>query len=283
MQHEAIIRQLFETQALQISDPDTPFWYTSGKFGPYFINTHFLYENADKAKEVLVLIESTLDYPLGLAHTLGSVFTKQYLKSPHYRRVIDELAALTEGLSFDYVSGGARRDFFFSYALSAVLQKEHLCILKNGSVFHSDVGFKKSHEVKENELQGAKILHVADLVTIASSYFRAWLPAIQSCGGTVDYSLAVVDRNQGGADNLADAGIELRTLVTMGSDFFRKARDLGQITERQEAQLNAFLEDPDRYMYRFIADHPDFLEKSAAKDAKTAERVERFRRNFAEA
>ena len=30
---------LFETNAIRFCDENKPFWYTSGKIGPYFINT----------------------------------------------------------------------------------------------------------------------------------------------------------------------------------------------------------------------------------------------------
>ena len=32
---------LFETHAFKVAEANNPFWYTSGKIGPYFVNTHF--------------------------------------------------------------------------------------------------------------------------------------------------------------------------------------------------------------------------------------------------
>jgi len=39
----------------------------------------------------------------------------------------------------------------------------------------------KTEELKE--LNGESVLHIADLITEASSYERAWIPAIKNNGG----------------------------------------------------------------------------------------------------
>ena len=38
-----IISWLFETDAVRVCPEGHPFWYTSGKLGPFYINTQFLY------------------------------------------------------------------------------------------------------------------------------------------------------------------------------------------------------------------------------------------------
>ena len=40
-----IIEALFATNAIRVAPENQPFWYTSGRLGPFFINTHFLLEN----------------------------------------------------------------------------------------------------------------------------------------------------------------------------------------------------------------------------------------------
>ena len=49
---------LFETNALKICPENKPFWYTSGKIGPYFINTHFIYGSEEAANELLKFIDA---------------------------------------------------------------------------------------------------------------------------------------------------------------------------------------------------------------------------------
>ena len=51
-----LVSYLFETNAVKVCPDNKPFWYTSGKIGPYFINTHFLYGNEEDSKELLNLI-----------------------------------------------------------------------------------------------------------------------------------------------------------------------------------------------------------------------------------
>ena len=38
-----IVSWLFETDAVRVCPEGQPFWYTSGKLGPFYINTQFLY------------------------------------------------------------------------------------------------------------------------------------------------------------------------------------------------------------------------------------------------
>ena len=50
---------LFDTNAFKICAENKPFWYTSGKIGPYFVNTHFLYGSENDANELLDYINYT--------------------------------------------------------------------------------------------------------------------------------------------------------------------------------------------------------------------------------
>ncbi len=272
-----LIEQLFTTEAFRVSDPKAPFWYTSGKFGPYYINTHFLFENEKEAAALLTSIDYTLKYPLALPRIIGSACIQKYNTCESYRGVIDELSRICSAFEFDYISGGARRDYFFSYAVAEKLGKEHLSILKDGSMYHSTCGFSHSRAVKTDDFLGKKVVHIADLVTEASSYFRAWLPALENSGVQITESVVVIDRKQGGKEALAEQGIALFSLINIEPDFFSLAKQLGKIDEEQEKQLLAFYENPDRFMLDFLNNNPSFLAEEEARDAKTAERVERFR------
>ncbi|MDO5033271.1 MAG: orotate phosphoribosyltransferase [Eubacteriales bacterium] len=272
-----ILSQLFETQAFRVSPADQAFWYTSGKFGPFYVNTHFLFGSEAEAKQLLSSIDYSLNYPLGLARMIGVACVRQYHTSVGYRMTIDLLAEAAANLDFDLISGGARRDFFFSFALADKLGLEHLAILKDGSVYHSNHGFQSSRELKQGELSGKKVLHVADLVTSASSYFRSWLPALDYVGAEITDTLCVVDRQQGGEELLAKQGVKLHSLLALSPAFFEQAATQGQIDQGQKAQLMRFFANPDQYMKSFLEEHPGFLEAEAQKDERTAERVARFR------
>lgn len=271
-----ILRFLFDSSALKVSDPDKAFWYTSGSFGPYYINTHFLYGSEKSATALLDEISIALESPLSLPRLIGKRCMQQYYREEMYRAVIDAAIASVESLDFDLISGGERRDFFFSYPVAELLSKDHLTIYKNGRTVLSDVGFRQTRELRPGELEGRKILHVADLVTEASSYYRAWIPAIQESGARIEDSFAVVDRGQGGRENLAENGVALHTLIDIGERFFDLALREGLISSEQKEQLVHFYQNPEGYMQRFLAAHPDFLARSAAADPRIAKRVDLY-------
>lgn len=279
--YEQIVRELFATGAFRVAEADHPFWYTSGKFGPYFINTHFLFGGEEHAKALLESIDYTGKYPLALPRVIGRRCSEEYEQDPRYRAVIDSLREMAADLSYDLVSGGERRDFFFSYAFAEASGKSHLSIMKDGSAYLSSPGLKDTHEVKKDELSGLRVLHVADLVTEASSYFRAWIPAIHQAGASISDTIAVVDRQQGGREALLEHDVRLHAPIVIHPDFFHTAAQLGQIDAAQEAALQRFFEDPDGYMQHFLDTHPAFLEAESQRDAKTAERVERLRQILA--
>ena len=56
-----LVKELFLTGALQVAEPERPFWYTSGTFGPFYINTHYLFGGAEAAQSLLKQIEVELE------------------------------------------------------------------------------------------------------------------------------------------------------------------------------------------------------------------------------
>ncbi|MFR5786845.1 MAG: hypothetical protein ACLUHE_06850 [Christensenellales bacterium] len=56
-----IVSWLFETDAVRVCPEGQPFWYTSGKLGPFYINTQFLYGSEEpQANALLTVIERGL-------------------------------------------------------------------------------------------------------------------------------------------------------------------------------------------------------------------------------
>ena len=172
----------------------------------------------------------------------------------------------------DYISGGERRDWFFSNILSYLLDKPHLSIYKDLSVVESDSKFETSKPI--DSLVDKKVLHVADLITVASSYVRAWIPAIKNLGSDICWSCVVVDRMQGGKAVIEAEGIKSLSLVQVDKNLFKRALDLNIINEAQVSMLNGFFENPDETMKQFLIDHPEFLEDSLNSDEKTKKRAQ---------
>lgn len=269
-----IISWLFETDAVRVCPEGQPFWYTSGKLGPFYINTQFLYGSEAAANGLLKTIEEACaGEKLAFYDRVWADISAQLAACPIYAQLIDLLTEAAAKLDVDFVSGGERRDFFFSMPVARKLGLGHLSIFKDLSCVYTDKD-GVSMEAAQAGLSGKKSVHIADLITVASSYIRAWIPAVESLGAKIAYSLAVVDRDQGGSDILAKAGCPLTTLVTIKPELFAQARRLGRVTDAQVALVNSFIADPDKFMRDFLIAHPDFLAGEIAKGGKSAQRAQ---------
>ena len=270
MQTNAAMKLLFERGALELSPADEPFWYTSGNFGPYYINTHYLFGGAEHAKKSLQLLN---DPDASALLAFQQLVAQELQDDPVYR---DLMQALAQGLEKDYalISGGARRDFFFSFAIAFLLKKPHLAFLKDGRSF-----WLENNECKEipadKSLEGP-VLHVADLLTAGSSYLRAWLPMLRAHGLTLKETLVIVDRDQSGRQALEAEGVKVLAGLRLDDDFFLAAQKEGYLDENQRQRIMQFRVDPDDYMDRVLEDHPPFLDNALHADEKTRVRAQRF-------
>ena len=269
-----IISWLFETDAVRVCPEGQPFWYTSGKLGPFYINTQFLYGSEADANALLAVIEEACagDKMAFYDKVYGEI-EKQLSSCAIYRDLIDLLTEAARKMDVDFVSGGERRDFFFSMPVARKLGLGHLSIFKDLSSVYTDANGVSMDSAKAN-LAGKRSVHIADLITVASSYVRAWIPAVEGLGAKIAYSLAVVDRHQGGGKVLEDAGCPLTTLVTIKPDLFEIAHKMGRLNEKQLELVLSFIDDPDKFMQNFLLAHPDFLSNEIAKGGKSAQRAE---------
>ncbi len=270
-----IMSYLFETNAIKICEENKPFWYTSGKIGPYFVNTHFVYGSEKDANELLSFIDESLGDKITLPKKVFEKVLKQYNENEIYKNVINTMKEYIENniniSEVDYISGGERRDWFFSNIIAFLLNKPHISIFKDLSTVVSTSNFENSEII--TKLENKKVLHIADLITVASSYLRAWIPAIQNLGSNICWSCVVVDRMQGGKDKIEAEGIKSLSLVNIDKKLFQKALDLKIINENQLEMLNGFFKDPDGTMKQFLINHPEFLENALNSDEKTKKRA----------
>ena len=270
-----IMSYLFETNAIRICEENKPFWYTSGKIGPYFVNTHFVYGSEQAVTELLSFIDEALNDKISLPEKVFKKVLKQYNENEIYKNVINTMKKYIEKnvdiSEIDYISGGERRDWFFSNILAHLLNKPHISIYKDLSTVVSSSNFETSENI--TKLENKKILHIADLITVASSYIRAWIPAIRNLGANICWSCVVVDRMQGGKDKIEAEGIKSLSLVNIDEKLFQKALDLKIINTNQLKMLNGFFKDPDSTMRKFLIEHPEFLENALNSDEKTKKRA----------
>lgn len=271
---EKLVTWLFETKAVRVCPQDKPFWYTSGTIGPYYINTHFLYGSEEKAEELLKTIDSVKGDKYGCPVKLLKLTRQNYEQDQVFKGLMDEmLRYIKENIpvdEIDYVSGGERRDWFFSFLVAEMLGKPHITIYKDMSVVVTD-GDKVLKDVQT--LEGKKVLHIADLITEASSYERAWIPAIENMKAQILWSVVVVDRKQGGGEFLKSRNISLYPMVSVDKVLFDLAKSLGLINEVQYQLILDYIKNPKEAMGDFLLRHPEFLENALNGDEKTKERA----------
>ena len=121
---------LFQTNAIKVCEENKPFWYTSGKIGPYFVNTHFIYGSEKDAVELLEFINSALADKISLPQRVFEKVLDQYNNNKIYHDVIETVKNYIETnidiSQVDYISGGERRDWFFSNILAYLLNFGYL-------------------------------------------------------------------------------------------------------------------------------------------------------------
>ena len=268
---------LFETNAFKICEENKPFWYTSGKIGPYFVNTHFLYGSETDANELLDFINEQLatEDKTNIPTNIFNKVLQQYETNEIFKTVIDELKTFIEEKipveNIDYISGGERRDWYFSNIIAYLLGKPHITIYKDLSTVVSTCDFTENTEI--THLESKRVLHIADLLNQSSSYVRAWVPAIKQLGSSIVWSTVVVDRMQGGSETLTNMGVRSLSLLQIDESLFNKALELNIINEAGLTMLNDFTKDPDGSMRTFLLEHPEFLENALNSDEKTAKRA----------
>ena len=270
---ENLVSWLFETNAVRVCPKDSPFWYTSGTIGPYYINTHFLYGNEEKANSLLKMIDEIKNDKIGCPQKILELVAENYSNTEVFKALIDELCCfIMEKIDLsevDCISGGERRDWFFSLITAKMLKKPHLTIYKDQSAVISD---GNGTRIIDNA-NGMKILHIADLVTEASSYERAWIPAVRNINGEMKWSVSIVDRNQGGAQLLERNGVEPYSMIYVDANLFDTALTMGLINLDQHDMLLRYIDNPRESMRQFLIEHPEFLEDSLAADERTSQRA----------
>ena len=275
--NDKLIAWLFETSSIKVCPENKPFWYTSNTIGPFYVNTQYLYGNQQKADELLKFIDVETSNKINCSEKILIKTKYNYENDDIYKGLIDMMVSFIKETmdinDINFISGGERRDWFFSLIIADKLKKPHITLFKD----HSATLFENGKSIILKDIRtlklGQNILHVADIITIASSYKNAWIPAINKLGGMIVKSLVVVDRMQGGKDYLATEGIESYALINMDISVFEKARDMGLLSNEQLSMIVKYYQSPIDSMRKFLIEHPEFLEQSLKCDGRDAERA----------
>lgn len=272
MQHN-LVEWLFKTGAFKVSPHNRPFWYTSGTIGPYYINTHYLYGGEQEATKMLKFVDEWKSDIYSCSEKLLDREKMIYSSDRIYQGLIDYLVAYIrkkiDNSHIAYISGGERRDWYFSLLPADILRIPHITLFKDGEA----VIYYKGITTPAKSLKGGKVLHIADIVTEASSFIRNWIPAIESIGGNLAYSLVVIDRMQGGAENLKASGVEAHSLISVNQSLFDAAKKNKLLSDEQYELLIEYAKDPRGSMRSFLINNPEFLEEALKADERTASRA----------
>ncbi len=271
-----LVSYLFETNAIEVCPENKPFFLTSGMISPYFVNTQYVYGSKESASDLLSYIDSLLSDRMNLPTLVFDRVFTQYLSNNIFNDVINiMIEAIKSNVNIDeidYISGGERRDWFFSNVIAYLLKKPHITIFKDHETLVSNHDFSTTKKI--SDLSNKKVLHVTDLVTSASSFSRFWIPAIRDLGGEMVATCFIVDRKQGGNELLTSENIKPISLTCIDINTFKKAFDLGIINSASLELVEKFIEDPYTSMRNFLLEHPEFIEESLkATDPKTPGRI----------
>jgi orotate phosphoribosyltransferase len=215
---------------------------------------------------LLEFIEHERKDEISLPCKLMEKIDKNYNEDSIYKNVIDSLASfIKENMDLEeigYISGGERRDWFFSFKVADILGLPHLALFKDLKAISVRDGIVNSVE----SLDGKNLLHIVDLVNTASSHKKAWIPAIRERGGDIKWNISVVDRDQGGGNFFALEGIEDFSMIKIDEDLFVQACEMKIINKNQMEFIHEYIRDPDGSMRNFLINNPDFLENAIKSD-----------------
>ena len=263
-------KALLNTESIKIAAAEKPFWYTSGTIGPYFINTHFLIGNEKIANKFLIFIDKKKDNYKKFIPELIDKILKLYKTSATYRRTIDYLFTIIktkrEFINCEYISGGERRDWFFSPIIAHLSNKKILFIYKNLNIYDSNN--------KITDINGSKVCHICDLITQASSFNRAWIPAIKKINGQLSYVISIVDRDEGGNIFFIKNKIKYFSFVNIDKNFMKNLLNNKIINNDQLKIIQDFKKNIMLFGKNYLLKNPEFL-KSSLSDNKTSAKAVR--------
>lgn len=273
-QQDTLINLIYKSGAVSIWDnrKGPVFWYAAGVPGPFYCNTEKMI-GADAAASLLDAINKALaegGTALEKQARIKSQVMAEYARNDDFRTLVKFMAESAKNdfaQKPDFVSGGERRDWIFSYPVAQELGLPHVTMFKNGEICFDPDG---SHI-----LQGKNILHVSDLVNNAASFFDLWIPILERHGAKPYGSLSLVSRGRKGMDRLEQAGLAAVSLLSIDSAFFQKSLDSGLIAKNQQEEIEIYYDSPRAWAKKYIVTNGDIFQAELLEE-KSRKRMESF-------
>lgn len=151
------------------------------------------------------------------------------------------------------LAGGQRKDWVFSGLIAKVLNLPHLSLYKQQQgqadkieMIHPDGTLEESPVIKNYSS-----VQVVDLITEGSSIYRwednqakGWVPMQKEKGVFVEQVVAVIDRLQGGKENLQPFGLKLHSHFRAGEEFLK--------TTKNPARNLAYFKNPKEFNENYL-------------------------------
>lgn len=277
---QVLLERLIETNGMAVrkTSQNAVYWYTSDKPGPYYFNTENI-AGEQPAESALEAINKILKDKLPheeQAIAISETINKIVQSDEAYEHAVDSLLqyyAANCSYPPTIISGGERRDWFFSIPIARKLGLPHLFIYKSGEHYLAD---HDGHYV-ELDLNGQKVLHVADIINMASSYLDRWIPILKATGAEFTETLVVAVRNQAGVESLNQNQISVLAPLSVDLSLFTEAHNLGLINTFALNEITLFSRSPVDWVRAYLTSLNDEANQEIILDPKDKERERIFK------
>ena len=129
---------------------------------------HYLYETQDSAATIQKTDANHFNNYFAEVYSVlseGNIITVRHMSTPDATEHVESLTSTVID-EIDYISGGERRDWFFSILVAYLLGKPHITIYKDLTTVVSTCDFEETTLV--DSLPDKNIFHVTDLLNISS-------------------------------------------------------------------------------------------------------------------
>lgn len=268
----SLIDVILDSKALTLWNSKTGpvFWWTSGLPAPFYLRTEVMI-GQQLTDDLLQAISDIVKHgatPAERATALQSAVMAAYAQHPAYRTVIRAMVAHAEkefpASNFTSISGGERRDWFFSIPFAAEIGRQHIYLFKDKSLF-----------CEPSPKSGDKILHVSDIISKAASYFNLWLPTLQHHGLTCAGTVSVNAHGMAGTKRLEEAGCKAAPINRIDLAFFEASHAKGLISEDTIEEIRLYFTSEKDWVERYVMDNSALLNITGT-DKKTLERMQSF-------
>jgi len=183
-----------------------------------------------------------------------------------YARAVQSLVKLirAEVGPFDVISGGETRDWDFSNPVAVMMRKPHAKMYKDGRLIGADV-------------EGRKVLHVADLNNEGSSVRDYWKPIVERNKGRFLAVVSFVDRIEDGWALFKRMKLPSYSVAPLDKAAWDILLSEKIISAELHAKLVARMQDRRRWAINALLAHPEYFHRFYANKATQAKALKIMR------